>query len=151
MTFFRRLRQVFRSEQSSDIGSQNKNGDSNMSAGNLMELTTCGRTTSKQSGERFFDAIASMEQTKKLVVTAALGKLFDESYFSICTLNNVMDVIGSRRCGEAYTLLHALHCVDYSKMDQDLRDRIPMLVNECLRQKANVSVAQDIAMNGVEI
>lgn len=92
-----------------------------------------------------------MEQTKKLVVTAALGKLFDESYFCICTLNNVMDLIGSRRDGESYKLLRALHCIHYSKMDQDLRDRIPMLVNECLRQKSNVSVAQDMAMNGVEI
>lgn len=149
MTFFGRLWQAFRSEQSSDTGSQNKSGDLNMSAGNLMELTSFGRTTSKQSGERFFDAIASMEQTKKLVVTAALGKLFDESYFSICTLNNVMDVIGSRRCGEAYTLLHALHCVNYSKMDPELRDRIPMLVNECLRLKTNTAGAVEIATNGV--
>ncbi len=122
-----------------------------MSVENLMELTTFGRTTSKKSGEEFFDAMASMEQTKKLVVTAALGKLFDDSYFSICTLNNVMDVIGSRRAGEAYTLLHALHCVHYSKMDQDLRDRIPMLVNECLRQRSNVSAATNTAMSGVQI
>jgi len=46
-------------------------------------------------------------------------------------------------------MLHALHCVDYAKMSPELRERIPHLVNECLRQQDDVIAATDVALKGV--
>lgn len=48
-------------------------------------------------------------------------------------------------------MLHALHCVHYEKMPPQLREKIPHLVNECLRQGDNIIDATDIALNGVQI
>lgn len=48
-------------------------------------------------------------------------------------------------------MLKALHCVDYAKMDPQLREKIPHLVNECLRQQDNVLEATDVALQGVVI
>lgn len=46
-------------------------------------------------------------------------------------------------------MLHTLHCVDYDKMPPELREKIPHLVNECLRQQDNVIDATEVALKGV--
>jgi hypothetical protein len=83
------------------------------------------------------------------VVKQAVQKLFESGHFSICQLDKVLEVVGARQSGEAYRMLNALHCVDFGKMDPDLRARIPQLVNECLRQRDNVSDATQVALQGV--
>lgn len=81
----------------------------------------------------------------------AVRNLFDQNYFSICDLDKIIEIVGARRSGEAYKLLHALHCVNYAKMDPELRAKVPELVNECLRQQANVIEATEVALQGVAI
>lgn len=83
------------------------------------------------------------------MVRQAVQKLFENSHFSICDLRNAMEIVGARKGGEAYTLLSALHCVDYAKMDPELRARIPQLVNECLLEADNIVDAADVALKGV--
>jgi hypothetical protein len=82
-------------------------------------------------------------------VKQAVQHLFEKNYFSICTLDKVIELVGARQGGEAYRMLHALHCVDFGKMDPELRARIPHLVNECLRQQDNIIDATDIALKGI--
>lgn len=81
----------------------------------------------------------------------AIQNLFERNYFNICALDSALDLVGARQGGDAYRMLHALHCVDYSKMDPELRARIPHLVNECLRQQSNVIEATEVALNGVAV
>ncbi len=90
-----------------------------------------------------------MPETKRLVVQAAVQKLFEKDWFDICTLDRLLTIVKSRQGGPAYDLLHALHCVHYGKMDPELRARIPQLVNECLRQQDNVVDAAEVALDGV--
>ncbi len=86
-----------------------------------------------------------------MVVTAAVKDLFDKNYFSICNLDNIIKLVGARAGGEAYQLLKTLHCIDYSKMQQGLRDRLPLLVNECLRNASGVNAATEVALDGIEL
>ena len=81
----------------------------------------------------------------------AVRDLFDKDWFDICVLDKLLKVIDARKAGPAYDMLRLMHCVHYDKMPPDLRDRIPHLVNECLRQKENVVEASDIALQGVVI
>lgn len=81
----------------------------------------------------------------------AVSHLFKQTHFSICDLRNVMEIVGARKGSEAYKLLQNLHCVDYDKMPPELRERIPHLVNECLRQQDDVIEATSVALEGVRI
>lgn len=81
----------------------------------------------------------------------AVRNLFDKGHFSICDLDKIMEIVGARQSGEAYKLLRALHCVDYAKMQPELRAKVPDLVNECLRQQADVIEATNVALHGVAI
>lgn len=85
------------------------------------------------------------------MVEAAVTKLFENKWFDICTLDKLLRVIGAREGGQAYDMLHTLHCMHYDKMPPELRARIPQLVNECLRQTDNVKDAAQAALQGVVI
>lgn len=85
---------------------------------------------------------------KRLTIQAALDKLLSQSHFSICDLDRIMELIGSRK-NEAYAVLHTLHCVHYDKMDARLRQQIPSLINEVLTNQDDVIEAVDVALKGV--
>lgn len=110
--------------------------------------TQCGQFNLK-SYDSNLPAVSSLPETKQLVVKQAIQNLFEKDYFSICQLDSTLKIIGARQGGDAYKMLNALHCVSYSKMSPELRERIPYLVNECLRQNDNVIEATDVALNGV--
>jgi hypothetical protein len=76
-----------------------------------------------------------------MIVEVSLTKLFKERFFSICQLDSVIKLVGSRKAGDAYNMLCSLHCVDYSEMPAELRNRIPALVGECLSQSSGVTEA----------
>ncbi len=148
MTFFQRFLQAWRLASSSDTGSQNKNGEWTMSAADSMALTLYGHTLHTNGDQRLF-AASAMQSTKDMVIKAAVLKLFDNNYFSICCLDTVIDLVGARKDGDAYKLLRAMHCVDYSKMPNDLRARIPLLVNEVLLTTNDIDDAVKMATKGV--
>lgn len=95
--------------------------------------------------------IASLPETRQLVVTAALNDLFTKQWFDMCNLNKVREIVNAPRNSEAYKLLDALHCVAYDKMPPDLRNRIPQLVNEVLRPPIVVDPAVGVALEGVHV
>jgi len=73
-----------------------------------------------------------MPQTKRLVLEVALNHLFTEKYFSVCTLDKILDVAEVSRKSAAYKLLSALHCVHYDQMTREVREALPHLVREAL-------------------
>lgn len=76
--------------------------------------------------------VSQMPDTQQLVLRTATRKLFDQSFFDICTVDSLMKLVGTNASTHAYTQLRALHCVHYADMPKDLRERIPHLVRECL-------------------
>lgn len=118
---------------------------------NSTESTSCGPMLSASGQQNLSLSIASLPETRRLVVTQALDQLFTNRFFDICELDSVLKIVGKRKGVEAYNLLRALHCVHYDKMNPALRDRIPQLVNECLNPQAVQCVATDVALQGVEL
>ncbi len=53
--------------------------------------------------------VSQMPETQQLVLRAATRKLFDNSFFSICTVDSMMKLVGTSARTPAYTQLHALH------------------------------------------
>lgn len=84
-----------------------------------------------------------------MVVRAATTKLFYKDWFDVCILDKILGVAGARRGGAEYDLLQALHCVHYDKMPSELRARIPLLVNACLKQRDDVNNAVEAALKDV--
>lgn len=73
-----------------------------------------------------------MTDTKALVAAAALNKMFKGSHFSICTIDSVAAMLGVHPEKQAYDLLRPLHCVDWSAMPIELRNQVPVLIEQAL-------------------
>lgn len=74
---------------------------------------------------------------EKAVVETALKELFNGRHFSICDLEKIGRIVGSNPSRHPdYKYLHALHCVNYSDMPEEVRSEIPMRVIRCLRPDA---------------
>ena len=73
-----------------------------------------------------------MNDIKALAALTALNEMFAGRHFSICTIDTVAKLLGVHPEREAYDTLHALHCVDWSKMPRELRDHMPELIQQAL-------------------
>jgi hypothetical protein len=73
-----------------------------------------------------------MDELKKLSALAALNNMLEKDYFDICTIDQVSRLLDVNPKGQAYTLLAPLHCVHYDKMPAQLREAIPVLIQQCL-------------------
>lgn len=141
-----------RSASSSVTGCKSKPSASNTSEAAWTESANSGPTLSAPGSAISLRAIASLPETRRLVVTAALDDLFRKEWFDVCNLDKVMKICNAPRGSEAHQLLDALHCVHYGRMPPDLRARIPHLVNECLcPPEAVQGVATTIALQGVDV
>ena len=135
-TFSLASRLGFGSDSSSTNGQENLNTDSTTTKDTAMDY---GMVTGN---------ISSMPSVKRMVVETALNKLFSERHFSVCTLDTVMKVMNISDKSDAYKQLHALHCVDYADMSDDMRQVLPMLVNEALKLPV-INMATQEALKGV--
>lgn len=151
MTFLQRLPRVLRLGSSSGTGYQKANGASNMNEESSTESTCYGQPSNPCLDASLTKSISALTETKRLVVTAAITTLLEKNYFSICELDKCIELVGARKDGDAYKLLRALHCVHYSKMGQELRDSVPLLINEVLRNRENIIEATVVALDGVQI
>ena len=74
------------------------------------------------------------------VLAKALDKLLNGRHFCITDMRNIGDLINVNVYQHPnYKWLHALHCVDYSEMTQEVRDAIPHKVMECLDPKRRIN------------
>lgn len=85
------------------------------------------------------------------MISHALNDLFTKRHFNICQLDAVAELLNVSTKTDAFKLLRTLHCVDYGDMAPELRDRIPLLVNECLAPQAKQHPATDLAMHGITL
>lgn len=110
--------------------------------------------TSMQSGISILQEsnllLSESQQRTMMIAQVALNKLFEEKHFSICKLNDVMELLGKgRKNSRLYKQLHALHCVDYADMPEELKSQIPYMVNELLTNKTETQAATNVALAGI--
>ena len=72
------------------------------------------------------------DKLKQMAAMAALNKMMKQGHFSICAIDSVGKVLGVSVQCESYSILNALHCVDFSDMQPELRNAIPELINKCI-------------------
>lgn len=51
----------------------------------------------------------------------ALKKLFKESHFSICTIDNLLKMMGKTPDPELYKIMQSIHCADYKDMTPEFK------------------------------
>lgn len=73
-----------------------------------------------------------MNDLKELAAMTALNNTLRSSYFDICAVDKVAKLLDVNPRGEAYDMLHALHCIHYDKMPPQLCEAIPDLIKQCL-------------------
>lgn len=56
-------------------------------------------------------------------VVDAINRMFRGTSFSICTVDDCMELTGATRT-ESYAALRLYHCVGFDKMDRDTKDRV---------------------------
>lgn len=75
-----------------------------------------------------------MSNFEQQVLATALDKLFKARSFSICTLNDIGELVGvSPDQHPNYKHLHALHCVKYSDMSPIILKELQAKVMETLQ------------------
>jgi len=73
-----------------------------------------------------------MSDIKVMAATAALQKMLTQKYFDICTIDNIIKMLGIVPDREAYSILHTLHCVDYDQMQPELLEQLSVLIMRVL-------------------
>lgn len=74
-----------------------------------------------------------MDDFQRQAAETSLLEMFNKSYFDICTVDRVAALMGiSVRGSPDYMALHALHCVDYSRMPPKLKEELPRRVASVL-------------------
>lgn len=76
--------------------------------------------------------MSDLDALKKASAMTALNVMMASSYFCISTIDKVAKLLGVDPKGEAYNILSPLHCIDFAKMPDELREAIPGLIEKCL-------------------
>lgn len=74
--------------------------------------------------------------TKYLAAQTALKGMIKEGYINICTIDKIGSLLDLPLGGDAYNTLHTLHCISFSEMPPELKEKIPSLIEECLSTSA---------------
>ena len=73
-----------------------------------------------------------MQHLKELAAMTAVNEQLRKGHWSICCIDRAAALLNVNARGEAYNILHAMHCVDYDKMPAELRASIPDLIKQSL-------------------
>jgi hypothetical protein len=73
------------------------------------------------------------DELKQQIALTALNEMMRGNHFNICAIDRVADMLGvNARASDAHRTLCPLHCVDWDKMPQQVREAVPGLIQECL-------------------
>lgn len=71
-------------------------------------------------------------QLSQLSALTALNALMRADSFNICTIREVIKLLGTTPDGQALKILEPLHCMRYGDMPAELREAIPKLIERCI-------------------
>lgn len=69
-----------------------------------------------------------MDELQILAAETALRKMVKQGHFSICTVDEILKMTGGVPDARTYQVLRLLHCVNYSEMPDELREKLPELL-----------------------
>lgn len=69
-----------------------------------------------------------MNEFHKKAAITSLKKMFEGRHFSICTIDTLCKLTGCIPDAKDYQALSALHCVNWSDMDSELREMVMLKV-----------------------
>ena len=78
------------------------------------------------------------ESDKRKIVGKLLKEMWGKSYFDISTVDKCFTIMGVRR-PSCYDDWHKLHCVDWSKMPDDMPER---LMGSILRELTKLNIGE---------
>lgn len=71
-------------------------------------------------------------ELQKMAAIAALNKMMQQGYVSICTIDSIAKMLGVTPPAAPYAILNTLHCVNFSGMSQELKQAVPGLIKQCI-------------------
>lgn len=74
----------------------------------------------------------NIDTLKKLAATAKLNDMIERGSLDISTVRTVAKMLAIEPAGDAYAILNTLHCVDFDKLADELREAIPALLQQVL-------------------
>lgn len=74
-----------------------------------------------------------MDEFQGLAIKRAVEKLFSDDHFSICEVDTIAKISGSKVNRKIYNQLRAYHCAHYCDMTNREKQLIQEKVVECLR------------------
>lgn len=79
----------------------------------------------------------AMDSCQQEIVSLALDKMLNRSaHFSICDVDRLAKTLGANCDAHPdYRYLSALHCVRYSDMSNELKDKLPLLIMSVLSSR----------------
>lgn len=80
-----------------------------------------------------------MSPLEQEAAKAALKKMFDGSYFDICTIDQILRMSGGIPPAKEYKILRTLHCVNWRDMSPALRIELPRVIQLVLESQPMVS------------
>jgi hypothetical protein len=73
-----------------------------------------------------------MTKLESSIISTALNKMRNDGWFSICTIDNILQITKGIPDKKSHDLLRAIHCVKFVDMPQDVRDALPELIIKCI-------------------
>ena len=79
---------------------------------------------------------------EQAVIKAKLNDMFNKApHFSICEINELGRLLGTNpKAHPNYKYLHALHCINYSDMDEEIYSQLHKKCLECLSGKVDTDL-----------
>lgn len=116
-----------------------------------VDVLTCFGSFSGSTQSASLAKPSQLPGIRRQVVETLLKKTLENKWLDICSIDKLIELVGSRKSGDAYLMLHSLHCVHFDRMDDELRSRIPMLINEVLTQQSPTQEIVNQVLDGVHI
>lgn len=71
-----------------------------------------------------------ISEVNKLIIGTRLRDMFRKGWFSICCIDDCLNLAGILPGGESYRQLKALHCVQFGDMPRELAEAIPSMIRD---------------------
>jgi hypothetical protein len=91
-----------------------------------------------------------MTQLEITVIKTALRKMEAQGYFSISTIDNILQITKGIPDAKAYQMLRTLHCIDYKDMPKELLEELPKMISQVISSlPLNIVGDNDIFVNAL--
>ena len=91
-----------------------------------------------------------LDAIQVMAVKAAVNKMMQDGYISICTVDNILKITGGIPNRKDYELLHMLHCVHFMDMDPELLRGLPVILQRVIAAEVVIEFSPKVKLRLVE-